>query len=228
MKRTLLFLIALLGTLLGSSAQTTGQPTISSYVEISTSYGKIVVGLYDDTPLHRDNFLQLVHSGSYDGVIFHRVIDRFMIQTGNLNTRHASTELDVNTDTLSRQIEAEILLPHLFHKRGALCAAREPDEVNPEKRSSGSQFYIVTGTFYTDYDLDVIEKNEGRTFTPEQREAYKMSGGTPYLDGEYTVFGEVVKGIEVVGKIERAKTDTQNRPKKNIFIKQMKQISFTH
>ncbi len=223
MKRIVYTLLMALFAFFAVEAQKESTPTqeSSTYVKIETSMGNFTVALYDGTPLHRDNFIALVKSGAYEGTLFHRVIERFMIQGGNLLTKGATKSTDVSVDTISERIPIEVNADLFFHKRGALAAAREGDEVNPEKGSSKSQFYIVTGTYFTDLDLDAFEKSHQRKFTPEQREAYKMLGGTPHLDGEYTVFGEVVDGYKTVQKIERLKTDPTNRPVKDVLIKKM-------
>ncbi|MDR0824759.1 MAG: peptidylprolyl isomerase [Prevotella sp.] len=191
-------------------------------VLINTDFGKIVVKLYDDTPLHRDNFIKLVNEHKYDGVLFHRVIKQFMIQAGDFSSVNAPAGTKLGTGGASYTIPAEILYPKYFHKSGQLAAARTGDDTNPERASSGSQFYIVTGKHYTDYELDKTEKETGKKFTPEEREAFKTEGGAPHLDGAYTVFGEVVTGMKVVRKIELLETDENDRPKKNIKIKSMK------
>lgn len=180
-------------------AQTNKPETL---VVIHTSFGDITAKLYNDTPKHRDNFIKLIKEGWYDDSPFHRVINRFMIQGGG--------NKDGRPDP-GYTIEAEIL-PNHFHKKGALAAARMPDQVNPEKRSSGSQFYIVQGEKASDQYLDAIEAKTGHHFTTEQREAYKTIGGAPHLDGGYTVFGEVLDGYDVIDKIAAVKTGRGNRP----------------
>lgn len=197
----------------------------STQVEVTTSKGKFTVVLYDDTPLHKAQFLQNVAEGRYENTLFHRVIALFMVQGGNFSTRGATKETDVSYDTLSITIPAEINEAAHFHKRGALAAARLADEANPERASSGSQFYVVTGRFFTDYDLDQIEEKKGRPFSEAQRKAYKEQGGAPWLDGQYTVFGEVVQGMKVIERIERASTDSQDRPKKDIIIKKIRVVT---
>ena len=170
-------------------------------VQIETSMGKVKVKLYNETPKHRDNFLKLVNEKKYEGLLFHRVIKQFMAQGGDINSKNAPKGAKLGNGKIGYTIPAEIIFPKYFHKRGALCAARTPDKENPEKASSGSQFYIVTGKFYLEMELDKMEKESGKKFTPEQREAYMMQGGAPHLDNEYTVFGEVVKGQKVIDKI---------------------------
>ena len=189
-------------------------------VEMETNYGKIVLLLYDDTPQHRDNFINLVSKGVFDGLLFHRVIEKFMIQGGDPESKGAPHDMMLGGGTLGYNVPAEFVKER-FHKRGALCAAREGDEVNPEKESSASQFYIVQGRVWKDEELDKLEKRMKREFTPEQREAYVSVGGTPYLDGEYTVFGEVVEGMEVVDEIASLPCDPNDRPKDDVIIKHM-------
>ena len=161
-------------------------------IVIHTSYGDITCKLYNDTPLHRDNFIKLVKEGWYNGSPFHRVINAFMIQGGH--------NKDGRVDP-GYTIEAEILPQH-FHKKGAIAAARMGDQVNPEKRSSGSQFYIVQGQKVIDQYLNAVSAQTGHQFTEEQKRMYTTIGGTPHLDGGYTVFGEVLDGLVVVDKIE--------------------------
>ncbi len=165
-------------------------------IEISTDYGDIVLMLYNETPQHRDNFLKLIEEGWFENSPFHRVIKNFVIQGGgNADGR----------DDPGHTIEAEIL-PQYFHKRGALGAARMGDDVNPERRSSSSQFYISQGRTYVENEIVAIEANSGHEIPEEQREVYKTVGGIPHLDGGYTVFGEVIEGMDVVDKIAAVKT----------------------
>lgn len=175
-------------------------------VVIHTDMGDITLKLYNETPLHRDNFLKLARQGYYNGSIFHRVIQNFMIQGGGGTTGH---------DDPGYTIPAEIL-PQFFHKRGALAAARKPDQVNPEKRSSGSQFYIVHGRTFAPEQLAIFGQRSGKTFTQEQIDTYATIGGAPHLDGDYTVFGEVISGIEVVDRIATVQTAPGDRPVKEI------------
>lgn len=189
---------------------------------IVTDMGKIVVKLYNETPQHRDNFIKLVQENEYDSVVFHRVIKQFMIQAGEkISPDDSITNKSVAKD-LGYKVPAEIVYPKYFHKRGQLCAARTADNVNPERASSADQFYIVTGKHYTDHELDKMEKEKNIQLTPEQREAYKTDGGAPQLDGAYTIFGEVVKGIKVINKIELVSTDPTDHPLKYVKIKKMK------
>lgn len=178
-------------------------------VELVTSEGSIVLRLSDATPMHRDNFLKLVKSRYLDSMLFHRVIKNFMIQSGDPNSKRAAAGQPLGNGGPGYTIPAE-LRPQLFHKKGALAAARMGDNVNPAKASSGSQFYIVQGKTFTDKELDSIEvvRLNGRKLPAERRDYYKTIGGTPQLDGNYTVFGEVVRGIEVVDKIAATTTST--------------------
>lgn len=173
-------------------------------VLISTPHGDIKVQLYNATPLHRDNFLDIASKSQFDGSIFHRVINQFMIQGGG--SEGASVRLDDRPT-----IPAEIV-PGLFHKKGALAAARTGDHVNPERRSSGSQFYIVQGRPYDEQSVKMMEQRMGITYTDEQRKTYVELGGTPHLDNQYTVFGEVLEGLDVVEKIATVKTQQADRP----------------
>ena len=236
-------------------------------VKISTPKGDIRVRLYDETPQHRDNFVKLVNEGFYNGTLFHRVIKGFMIQGGDPDSIGAPAGKMLGTGGPGYNVPAEIVYPQLFHKRGALCAARQSDEVNPEKESSGSQFYLVYGKVYTPQELKQMEKQmsmqqeqaifnklvqQNRAqilelrkarnqaglqelqdqliaetkkqmkelpapkFTPEQQEAYTTIGGTPFLDNQYTVFGEVESGMEVVAEIQQCATLSADRPKEDI------------
>lgn len=193
-------------------------------VMLQTTMGDVVVALYNDTPLHRDNFLKNVASGYYDGVLFHRVISRFMIQAGDTASRHAQPGQLLGDTPEAYTVPAEIRFPRHFHKRGALASAREGDDVNPQHASSQGQFYIVWGVRYGDGGLDNVqqkldERTGGRVqLTPEVRQAYKTVGGTPHLDGQYTVFGEVVKGLDVVDSIQQVPTDGNDRPLQDVRI----------
>ena len=237
-------------------------------VKLETTLGDIIVELYNETPQHRDNFIKLVKEGYYDGVLFHRVIKDFMIQTGDGNSKTAGPETMLGDGDPGYTIEAEFVYPKYFHKRGALAAARTGDQVNPERRSSGSQFYIVTGKIYSSEELNMMSKRmtdmkkqdifrrlvtENRakieelqrnqdnagiqalqneliqiteaeaaktpsSMTDEQIDAYTSVGGTPHLDGQYTVFGEVIKGMDVVDKIQNTQTGAADRPTTDIKI----------
>ena len=212
--RKISFLIALMLT----SAMAFSQ---STKVLIETTKGNITVVLYDDTPLHRDNFVKLAESGFYEGLLFHRVIKNFMIQGGDPMSKDAAPNARLGNGDPGYTIPAEIVYPKHFHKKGALAAARTGDNVNPERRSSGSQFYIVQGQPYTDMKLDQYEKALGRTFTTKERDAYATIGGTPHLDNQYTVFGEVVEGLGVVDKIAAVETGVADRPVEDVKIIKM-------
>ena len=191
--------------------------------EMQTNYGKIVVKLYDETPLHRDNFIKLVQKGVYDGLLFHRVIEKFMIQGGDPDSKDAPKGAMLGNGTLGYSIPAEFR-PELFHKRGALCAAREGDEVNPNRESSASQFYIVQGRTFSMQELDMMSERFGIKFSEEQRNVYATEGGAPHLDGSYTVFGEVVEGMDVVDKIAAVERDRFDRPLEDVRIESIKLI----
>lgn len=240
-----------------------------AFVKIETTLGNIKVKLYNETPKHRDNFIKLAKEGVYDGTLFHRVIKEFMIQAGDPESKNAPKGKMLGSGDVGYTIPAEFVYPKYFHKRGALSAARQGDNVNPKKESSGCQFYIVTGKVYNDSTLINMERgmNENKVtlifnnlaqkhmkdiykmrkdndekgllelqdkliaqaeeeaakqpefrFTPEQVEAYTTVGGTPHLDGEYTVFGEVVEGMDIVDKIQQVKTDRSDRPEEDVKI----------
>jgi cyclophilin family peptidyl-prolyl cis-trans isomerase len=191
-------------------------------VELFTTAGNIVLRLYDSTPLHRDNFLKLVKAHYYDSVLFHRVIKNFMIQSGDPDSKGAVAGQPLGNGGPGYLIPAEFRAS-LFHKKGVLAAARTGDDVNPEKQSSASQFYIVQGRRFTDKELDSIEvvRLKGHKLPGEHREVYKTIGGTPQLDQNYTVFGEVIKGLEVVDNIAGAATSMgpdKDRPSQDIRI----------
>lgn len=193
-------------------------------VLIDTDMGKIKVKLYNETPLHRDNFVKHITDKMYDGLIFHRVIKQFMIQAGDVTSKDAPIDQELGSNDLSYTIPAEFIYPKYFHKSGALCAARSSDDENPEKASSATQFYIVTGKFYTDMELTKMEEKENIQLSPEQRETYMHKGGSPHLDGNYTVFGEVINGMKVVDKIQFVNTNEKDRPLKNVKIKSIKVV----
>lgn len=199
MKKLLLILCIFLG--MATQAQETK-------VLIKTTLGDITVMLYDDTPLHRDNFIKLVNEGWYEGSPFHRVIKNFMIQGGQ--------NADGRQDPGYR-VPAEFKSNH-FHKKGALAAARMADQVNPKKESSGSQFYIVQGQVWNETQLNTFENRYGKVFSATQRQAYQTLGGSPHLDGDYTVFGEVTDGLDVVDKIAAVKTGYMDVPVEPVTI----------
>ena len=180
-------------------------------VELQTDSGSMTIWLYDATPKHRDNFLKLAEEGYYDGLLFHRVIQGFMIQGGDPNSRNAPAGQALGSGGPGYTIEAEFV-DTLAHFKGVLAAARTGDQVNPEKRSSGSQFYIVQGKSVSSRELDIIEAKLNHRYTPEQRERYTKRGGTPFLDKNYTVFGEVIDGLEIIDLLAKVKTDGGNRP----------------
>lgn len=193
----------------------------STKVLIETTKGNMTVMLYDDTPLHRDNFVKLAESGFYEGLLFHRVIKDFMIQGGDPMSKNAAPNARLGNGGPGYTIPAEIVYPTHFHKKGALAAARTGDNVNPKRESSGSQFYIVQGQAYTDMKLDQFEKALGKTFTKKERDTYATIGGTPHLDNQYTVFGEVVEGLGVVDKIAAVQTAPGDRPVEDVKIIKM-------
>ena len=183
------------------------------YVRISTDKGECIIMLYNQTPLHRDNFLKLAKEKFYNGTLFHRVIQSFMIQGGDPDSRNAQPGAALGEGDVGYQVPAEFR-DSLFHKKGVLAAARDN---NPEKASSGCQFYIVQGKTYTDEQLDGIETKRLHFKLPaSHRAAYKTVGGSPHLDRNYTAFGEVVKGIELVDSIAVVKTDERDRPVEDV------------
>ena len=196
----------------------------SRQVLLQTTMGDIRIALSDSTPVHRDNFVCQVQEHFYDSLLFHRVIKGFMIQTGDPNSRHAELGITLGDDSTDFTLPSEFRTPLLYHQRGAVAAAREGDDVNPERRSSGRQFYIVWGTTYSSQTLDdiakkVAEATDGRTtMTPEMRTTYRKTGGSPHLDGQYTVFGWVVEGLDVVDRIQRVYTDDYDRPVDDVRI----------
>jgi len=184
-------------------------------VKISTDYGDMIIKLYNGTPLHRDNFIKLVKASYYDSLLFHRVINQFMIQGGDPDSKGAAAGQMLGNGGPGYTIPAEFRKEY-FHKKGALAAAREGDQVNPEKASSGSQFYIVQGRKWTNTELNTMEQQRHHLIPWEQKEVYMKTGGTPHLDGAYTVFGEVISGMEVIDKIAAQAGDRMNRPLKDI------------
>ena len=217
MRRILLSLSFLIGHLSLSVAQ-------STEVLFETTAGNIRIALYDETPQTRDNFLKITKMGVYDSLLIHRVIKDFMIQSGDTNSKHAKPGQLLGTGDFDYTTEAEFRLPQIFHRRGVVAMARESDKVNPERRSSACQFYIVWGKTYDDKRLAKVQERldsatQGQVkLTPEMMEVYKTVGGTPHLDGQYTVFGEVVEGMDIVEKIQGVKTDKNDRPLEDIRI----------
>lgn len=228
MRRTIFILLALLlvmttcGQTVGNEGQDVTQGTIR--VKMETTLGNIVVRLYDATPIHRDNFVKLVKEGYYDGTLFHRVIKNFMIQGGNPNSKGAPADKPLGGGSPDYTLEPEFRAG-LYHKRGALAAARQGDEKNPERRSSGSQFYIVWGRTFSPRQMEYLtdkmklERPELGGWTEEQQNIYAKVGGSPHLDGQYTVFGEVEEGLDIVEKIQNTPTGPGDRPLTNIEVK---------
>lgn len=206
MKHILLIIVLTLGLLSCGSNK-------PSMVEITTDFGTMKVELYDSTPQHRDNFLKLVKEGFYNDLLFHRVISGFMIQGGDPESRGAAPDRRLGGGGPGYTIPAEI---GAFHFKGALAAARLGGPGNPEKESSGSQFYIVQGRAVNEQTMEVFSKQKGFTYTPEDYERYKKEGGTPMLDGDYTVFGMVVEGLDVIDKIASVQTAPGDRPVEDV------------
>ncbi|MGM0622054.1 MAG: peptidylprolyl isomerase, partial [Bacteroidota bacterium] len=185
---------------------------------LETDMGNITIRLFNETPQYRDNFIRLVKENYYDSLLIHRVINDFGIQTGAADTRYAEKGDIVGFKGPGYTLPAHIV-PGLFHKRGMIGSPRKPDTKNRRRRADGSQFYIISGRKYFDKELDGIEEENDYTFSPEQRQAYKTVGGAPHLDGTYTIFGEVISGIDVVDEIEKVETDRQWRPVEDIRLK---------
>ncbi len=265
MKHTLVITLLILFASTSCAKKNDLEPVI----KFKTTQGTIVVKLYPETPQHRDNFVKLVKAGYYKGVLFHRVIADFMIQAGDPDSKNAGSKVALGSGDVKYTIPAEIIYPKYYHKKGALAAARQGDDFNPERASSGAQFYIVKGRTYTDVELDAfenknkqklatklyqeftklqqdeikkyqtegnkekieeiqlailkqvnaeIEKKQQYKLSVEQRNDYKTIGGTPHLDGEYTVFGEVIEGIDIVSNISKVKTGKMDRPVEDVRI----------
>lgn len=198
--------------------------TSTTEVLFETTAGNIRIALFDDTPQHRDNFLNNVKEHVYDSLLFHRVIKNFMVQCGDLNSKHAKPGQQLGYGDYNYTVEAEFRLPKLYHRRGMVAMAREGDRVNPERRSSACQFYIVWGQVCSDARLEKVQERldaatQGQVkLTPEMIEVYKTIGGTPHLDGQYTVFGEVVEGMDVVDRIQQVAVDEHDRPLEDIRV----------
>lgn len=220
--RYLTILLLLIGLSADVSAHTDKDRRVR--VRLETTVGTMVMALFDETPRHRDNFLKLVRQGYYDGLLFHRVIADFMVQTGDPDSRAAKPGQRLGDGGPGYTLPLETALPYRYHYRGAVAAAREPDEVNPERRSSGSQFYIVWGKTFNERTFPpmrdyVSEMTGGEVeFTPEMVRTYMNEGGAPHLDGQYTVFGEIIEGMKVVKAIQKAETDADDRPVEDIRI----------
>jgi len=189
-------------------------------VKMHTNYGDITIKLYNETPQHRDNFLKLVEECFYDSTLFHRVIAGFMIQAGDPDSKGAMPQKQLGAGGPGYTVPAEFR-KDLIHKKGALAAARQGDQVNPQKRSSGSQFYIVVGRSWTADEMKMIEERTGIKYTDEQKEIYETLGGYPFLDREYTVFGEVVEGLDIVDAISLVDTNPADRPLQDVAIESM-------
>ncbi len=186
-------------------------------VKISTKYGDMVAELYNETPNHRDNFIKLVNSGFYNGTLFHRVIPGFMIQGGDPNSKSDSQNVSVGNGGPGYTLPAEFN-SKFFHKKGALAAARMGDAVNPKKESSGSQFYIVEGQIYDSSSIDLFSSRMGTELSSAQKKAYTTVGGAPHLDANYTVFGELIDGFEIISKISNVTRDKNNLPKQKVIM----------
>lgn len=215
-----IFYIAVLLSIVSCSAskKASVKATAEKKVMITTDYGTMVLNLYNKTPLHRDNFIKLVKEHFFDSLLFHRVIKGFMVQGGDPESKHAKEGQLLGEGSLKYTIPAEFDTS-LFHKKGALAAAREGDADNPQKRSSSTQFYIVDGRTYTDAQMDKMEEKVHIKIPENHRVVYRTIGGDPFLDMNYTVFGEVISGFDVIDKIANAPTDENNRPLKNIRMK---------
>lgn len=216
LKLAILCLIAATLNLTAMQAQNTGSTnnTAEQMAVIHTPYGDITIKLYNETPQHRDNFIKLVKAQIFDGTLFHRVIKNFMIQGGDPQSKNAKPGEMLGSGDLGYTVPAEFI-PGLIHKKGALSAARLGDNVNPAKESSASQFYLVQGRVYTPQEIDML-RARGIKISPENAEIYTTMGGTPFLDGEYTVFGEVVEGLDIIDKIAEQATDPNDRPLEDI------------
>ncbi|MFZ4752666.1 MAG: peptidylprolyl isomerase [Chitinophagaceae bacterium] len=208
-------LLIILSLAIGSFAQ----KNKNKFVEIETTMGKIKIELFADVPQHSENFLKLVKDGFYDSLLFHRVIPSFMIQGGDPDSKNALDGQMLGNGDIGYKVPAEFMVPKYYHKKGALAAARDN---NPEKASSGCQFYIVVGRTFTDQDLTTMEQRGGFTYSEQAKKDYKTIGGTPHLDNGYTVFGQVVEGQEVVDAIAMTPRNTSDRPNENVRILSMK------
>ena len=208
--------LLLLLTFYSSFAQK--KPKKDQLVTIRTTYGEMKAVLYDQTPLHKQNFLKLANEHFYDSLLFHRIIQGFMIQGGDPDSRNASSNSQLGSGGPGYTVPAEFV-KSFIHKKGALAAARTGDAGNPQKRSSGSQFYIVQGSAQSEGALTRIEDQKGLKYTDQQKKIYLESGGTPFLDQEYTVFGEVVEGLDVIDKIAAVQTARGDRPLEDVKMK---------
>lgn len=211
MKKLYLLVLFLVGCTLSSVY---GQ-IASQKVLITTSLGSVEILLYEDTPLHKNNFIKLVREGFYKDLLFHRIIPEFMIQGGDPDSKNSTPKQRLGDGDLNYTVKSEISAEHI-HKRGALAAARMPDDINPEKASSACQFYLVQGRLYSESDLSEVEKRNEIQYSEKQKEIYKTIGGVPRLDGKYTVFGEVISGFETIDKIAALDRDKNDRPLQNV------------
>lgn len=208
----------------GFAQKDASKPSFSPHrITFVTNAGKITVRLYNETPLHRDNFLKQAQLGTFDSLLFHRVIKNFMIQSGDPTSKYALPGAFIGDESPEPTVPAEFCYPRLYHKRGALAAARESDDVNPKQESSTRQFYIVWGRNYpTEAQLNRMDSTmfarSGKHLDASLREFYRKHPGTPFLDGSYTVFGEVTRGLKVVNRIQCAPTDTNDRPLQDVRI----------
>ncbi|MDY0360019.1 MAG: peptidylprolyl isomerase [Desulforegulaceae bacterium] len=219
MKSLVLFVLFVAGISLFSAQNAEAQKNVK--VILDTDMGEIEIVLYEKTKEHRENFVKLVKEGFYDGLLFHRIIENFMIQGGDPESKNASKDKMLGSGGPGYTIPAEIM-PEYYHKKGAISAARTGDNMNPMRRSSGSQFFIVTGKVYSSEELSMYEKRLNTKFSDEQKQVYTTIGGTPFLDAQYSVFGEVVKGMDVVEKLEKVKTASGDRPLEDVKIKSAK------
>lgn len=217
MKHGFILSIFALFTMVACASQTEENSTNNqgTMVIISTSFGDMKIKLYDETPQHRDNFIKLAKAGFYDGLLFHRVISGFMIQGGDPNSKNAAPGVPLGSGGPGYTVPAEFV-PGLIHKKGALAAARLGDGANPQRASSGSQFYIVQGKPASAQELQYLSSRTGVQYSPEQMEVYANVGGTPFLDMQYTVFGEVVEGLDVIDKIAAVRTAPGDRPLEDV------------
>jgi len=219
MHKTLLLIVSVLLTTAYSPTWQVKKGDLDKDVEMVTSKGTMVIRLSDSTPLHRDNFIKLVNQHFYDGILFHRVMAQFMVQAGDPKSKNAKPGDALGQGSPGYSVPAEIKPDLLFHKKGALAAARTPDEINPTRESNGSQFFLVQGRVYSDEDLDHVESRlNGYKIPQAHRDVYKTIGGSPSLDSKYTVFGEVIKGLNVIDSIAAVATGERNRPIEDVKI----------
>lgn len=218
MRTNIIVALLLLSTLSMTSTQEAFSQSAAHTLLIETSKGNMKCILYEQTPMHSDNFIKLVNNGTYNGVLFHRVIKDFMIQSGDPDSKNAEKGTLLGTGGVCYRVPAEFN-PDLYHKNGAIAAARQGDQTNPNRESNGSQFYIVQGEIFSDEQLDQMENSGAHIkFTAEQRMIYKAVGGTPHLDYGYTVFGEVIEGFDVISAISAEPTDERDRPLEDVKI----------